>query len=215
MTLETGGPITEQQRTFLDTILRNVRHVNALVSDLLDLSRIESGRIQTAPEPIDLTKSVDQAVIAAQRETRTQHKSKARLPSIAVNLTQDLPTVRADAGWLARVWIHLMRNALRYTPDDGQIVVRANLHDRNPKDPSTGQWVVCAIESSGAGFSAKEEENVFKPFYRMPPLQSAREPGTGLELAIARRVVELHGGRIWTESKPGEGSTILFTLPQA
>jgi len=215
MTLETGGPVTEQQRAFLDTILRNARQVDALVSDLLHLSRIEAGRIQTAPEPIDLSNSVGQAISAVRRELGAQCEPKVCKPSITVDLAQDLPNVHADASWLTRVWTHLMRNALRYTPDDGQIVIRAWRHARSQEDPNAERWVTCAIESSDTGFPVEEQERIFEPFYLAQLLQETREPGTGLELAIARGVVELYGGQIWIESEPGKGSTIFFTLPQA
>jgi signal transduction histidine kinase len=215
MALETGGALTKQQKTFLDTILRNVRQMNALVSDLLDLSRIEMGGIWAMPEPMDLAKSVAQAVRTVRRELDLDRETKAHWPSIIVNLAQGLPPVRADAGWLTRIWTHLIRNALQYTPDGGQIEVRAKGHARNQDSSKDDQWLLCAVKSSGIGFSAEEREKVFEPFYQVQHGHQARKPGTGLELAISRGVVELYGGRIWAKSVPGKGSAVFFTLPQA
>jgi signal transduction histidine kinase len=215
MALETGGPITEQQRAFLDTILRNTRQTNALIKDQLDLSRIESGKIQAPPESIDLSKTIEQAVRTVCRELDLDRETKDQKPLITVRLDQELPTVRADKSWLTRVWTNLLRNALRYTPDGGQVEVWVQRRRPSNSHPTAKQWVLCAVNSPGIEFSAEESKKVFEPFHKMEHAQEPLKRGTGLELAISRAVVELYGGQIWAESDPGAGNTVFFTLPQA
>jgi signal transduction histidine kinase len=215
MTLETRDPITEQQRAFLDTILRNVRYVNALINDWLELSRIEAGQIQTSPTPVDLPNSIEQAVHTVRRELGINCELGACSPPITVSLPQDLPVVCTDADWIALVWVHLLRNAFRYTPESSKIRIWAEQHNTRREHPSTERWVLCAVGSTEAGFSPEEHEKIFEPFYRIEHPDAVRQRGTGLELAISRAVVELYGGRMWAESEPGKGSTVFFTLPQA
>ncbi len=209
MALEVGGPVTEQQREFIEIILRNVRRMNRLVNDLLDLSRIESGRIRISTRPIDLSKSIDQAVRIVHRDLH------GRQHQITVDVPDNLPKVDADADRITQVWINLLSNAYRYTPDQGQIKVWARRHKSLEANSGEKQWVLCAVEDTGIGFSPEELERIFEPFYRIQHPEAAHERGTGLELAITRSIIELHGGRIWMESEAGKGSTFYFTLPGA
>ncbi len=202
-----GGPVTDQQKEFINVILRNVERMSALVSDLLDLARIEAGRIRISPRPVSLSKVVQEALRSVEAEiARRKHK-------VEVDVPPDLPEVLADPMRLMQVLINLLSNAYKYTPDGGRIRVWAEVHG----DAQDGKerWVVCAVQDSGVGIASQDLERIFQPFTRVQNPQTGREAGTGLGLSITRSIVELHGGHIWVESEPGKGSTFYFTLPLA
>ena len=205
--LEAGGPVTEQQKEFINVILRNVERMSALVNDLLDLARIEAGRIRISPRPVSLSKVVQEALRSVEAEiARRKHEVEVDIPA-------DLPEVQADPMRLMQVLINLLSNAYKYTPDGGHIRVWAQVHGSAEEDSE--QWVMCAVQDSGVGIAPQDQERIFQPFTRIQTPQTGREAGTGLGLSITRSIVELHGGHIWVESEPGVGSTFYFTLPPA
>ncbi len=207
ITLNAGGPVTEKQQEFVNVILDNVDRMTSLVNDLLDSSRIESGRIQMSRMSVPLIKMVQDTVNSLQNEIKTrQHE-------LVIDIAQDLPNVYADRTRIMQVLINLLSNAYKYTPSGGRIRVWAQV--RAGPDFEEGEWVVCAVEDSGVGIQPKDMARIFQQFYRIRDERTANEPGTGLGLYITRRIVELHGGRIWVESTYGQGSTFFFTLPVA
>lgn len=206
MTLGAAGSVSQQQIEFANTILKNVERMANLVNDLLDLSRIDSGRIQITPRPIDIGKVVDDVV----REMRDQVEDREH--KLIINLPADLPAVYADPARVMQVWTNLLSNAVKYTPRGGRIQVWANRYDSD-RDAADRQWIRCAVEDNGIGIAPEDQDRVFEQFYRIRNPQTNKEPGTGLGLSIAQSIVELHGGHIWFDSTPGKGSTFYFTLP--
>lgn len=205
--LGAGGPVTAEQRTFADVILRNARRMSVLVSDLLDLSRIDAGRVRIQPRPIALDRVVAEAASAVEGEFAAKgHRLEVVLPP-------GLPKVRVDPGRIAQVWVNLLSNACKYTAPEGQIRVWAKAQGSTVT--GDGGWVLCAVEDTGVGIAAQDQERLFEPFYRVRSAETHAEPGTGLGLSICAGIVELHGGRIWLDSTPGKGSTFYFTLPVA
>lgn len=209
MTLGAAGPLSQQQLEFADTILRNVERMGNLITDLLDLSRIESGRIQISPRPVDLSKIAQDAVRSMQDQLA------ARDHSLEVEIPGSLPGVYVDPARIIEVWINLLSNACKYTPRGGRIRAWAQEYDNAAADPTDGRWILCAVEDNGVGIAPEDQERVFEQFYRVERPDTDGEEGTGLGLSISRSIVELHGGRIWVESESGKGSTFLFTLPIA
>jgi len=209
MTLGAAGPVSQQQLEFANIILRNVERMGNLVSDLLDLARIESGRIKISPRPIALTKVVQDAV----RSIQTQIEDRKH--TLEVGIPQDLPNVRADPARIIQVWTNLISNAYKYTPTGGLIRAWARPHTSRDTGGADGQWILCAVEDNGVGINASDQERIFEQFYRVQDPQTSEEQGTGLGLSITRSIIELHGGHIWVESEPGKGSTFYFTLPAA
>jgi signal transduction histidine kinase len=209
MTLGAAGPVSQQQLEFANIILKNVERMGNLVSDLLDLARIESGRIKISPRPIDLTKVVQDAV----RSIQTQIEDRKH--TLEVGIPQDLPNVKADPVRIIQVWTNLISNAYKYTPTGGLIRAWARPHTSRDTRGADGQWILCAVEDNGVGIDTSDQERIFEQFYRVQDPQTSEEQGTGLGLSITRSIIELHGGHIWVESELGKGSTFFFTLPAA
>jgi signal transduction histidine kinase len=209
MTLGAAGPVSQQQQGFASIILKNVERMGNLVSDLLDLARIESGRIQLSPRPVDVTKLIQDAVRVLQDEI------DAHEHTLEISVPDDLPNVKADPARIIQVWTNLISNAYKYTPRGGTIKAWARPHGSRDTEGTDGRWILCAVQDNGVGIDVTDQERIFEQFYRVQHVQTNEEQGTGLGLSITRSIVELHGGHIWVESEPGQGSTFYFTLPAA
>ncbi|HEX2280597.1 MAG TPA: ATP-binding protein, partial [Thermomicrobiales bacterium] len=183
---------------FFRRIIGEVDHLVALVDELLDLARLESGRAVLRTEvydPIDM-------LIGAVERLQTQVERAGLV--IRVESAPDLPHVRVDRGRIEQVLINLIHNAVKFTPEGGEIVVGADVMD--------GMLRV-AVRDTGAGITAEELPRIFERFYKTDAAR--RSAGSGLGLAIAKHIVQSHGGTIWVESTPGHGATFYFTLPPA
>jgi signal transduction histidine kinase len=195
-----AGQLTAEQRTFLEVASRNTDRLLGLVNDILDLSRIESGRIELDRAPLDVGTAVDQAadLLLPQLDAKRQ--------TLVLRIEPDLPPALADGPRVAQVLTNLLSNAHKYTPEGGKITVRARHdHDR----------ILVEVQDTGVGMSPEEQEQLFTRFFRARHPATREEQGTGLGLVITRQVVELHGGTIGVRSVPGAGSTFSFTLPLA
>ena len=196
--MKAAGPINEQQTEFLQTIKSNADRLTILVNDLLDISRIETGRMQLTVGEVDLSRVVGD-VIAALRP-RVDEKGQSLTNEIPVNL----PPIRADANRVAQILTNLIGNAIAYTPEQGQIRVLGRLLDG---------FVQVDVIDNGIGIAPEEQVKVWERFYRSEHPVVSEQLGTGLGLPIVRSLVELHGGRVWVDSELGKGSTFSLTLP--
>jgi len=200
--LEKGiaGTLTPQQVEFLRTIRSNVERMRVLVSDLQDISRIETGHLRLEMEPTALTEALENGLqsIQAQIEGRSQR--------LTLEVQEDLPLVCADPARLAQVLINLLSNACNYTPEGGRIHVQAWLKDGH---------VHCAVSDTGIGISPEDQAYLFTKFFRSENPAVREMPGTGLGLFIVKSLVELQGGGVGVESRLGEGTTLTFTVPVA
>ena len=197
-----AGPLTDQQRRFLETVKNNTERLNILVADLLDISRIEAGRVALMLEPIDLRSLLTDVVTERLRAAEQQGRTLA----VETDLPEDLPPVKGDLERVRQIAENLVENAFRYTPDGGRVTVRAR---------ALGDEVQVDVEDTGIGVPPEEQPRVFERFYRGENPLVMASAGTGLGLSIVKTLVEMHGGRIWLESSgvPGEGSVFSFTLP--
>ncbi len=207
-----GGEVSDAQREFLNTIRANVERMGSLVNELLDVSRIESGRIE-----LDLTTlSIEDVIDEVVRTSRGQLKEKDQV--LDVEIAEDLPAVCGDPDRLAQVLSNLMSNATKYTPEGGHITVRARYvaadEVAGDSDGSDG-FVQCSVIDSGIGISPEDQDKLFTKYFRADEPAVRDVAGTGLGLVITKSLVEMHGGDIWVESTPGEGSTFTFTVPVA
>jgi signal transduction histidine kinase len=193
-----AGPVTERQIEYLDTVLKNVDRMAALVSDLQDLSSIESGRLRIELVPIPLTRYLQESV-----ESMSPHFA-ARQQHVETRIAPDLPVVRADRNRLMQILANLLSNANKYTPQGGSISVNAQRE---------ADCVRVMVQDTGIGMSAEERLRLFSQFFRGESPAVRDQPGWGLGLHVTKRLVELQGGRIGAESEPGKGSTFWFTLP--
>jgi signal transduction histidine kinase len=191
------GEINEKQAEYIDDILESGRHLLSLINDILDLSKIEAGRMELEPTDFELPSAIENAL--------TLVKERAHRRGIALVRTVDerLGLIHADERKVKQVLLNLLSNALKFTPEGGQIDVRARVHNGATE---------ISVTDTGVGIAPEDQEAVFEEF-RQVGTASKRVEGTGLGLAISRKFVELHGGRIWVESQVGKGSTFAFTLP--
>jgi signal transduction histidine kinase len=194
------GVVADTQKTALESIHRQAKRLSAIISDFLDVSRIESGKIEMKKEPVQI-KSIASRVV---EDLRPQASEK----QIAVNARVEegsLPLVAlGDEQRIAQVFTNLVGNALKFTEPQGAIDV--SLARKNGE-------VVCQVRDTGCGIPPDELDRVFDRFYQVEKVVTRKSGGTGLGLAIVKNIIEAHGGRIWIESRLGEGTQVSFTLP--
>jgi two-component system, OmpR family, phosphate regulon sensor histidine kinase PhoR len=195
-----GDAIPGKMRERIAKIEVETGHLVQMVNELLDLSRIEGGGT------LQLTDGVDMSGLAADSAERLRLFAERQGVTLRIDTPSGLPRVRGDATRLGQVVVNLVHNAVKFSPDGGEIIVRTS---------STGDDVVTAIEDHGIGIPRAARDRVFERFYKVDRARLRAEAGggTGLGLAIARHVIEQHGGRIWVESQEGVGSTFSFALP--
>lgn len=195
-----AGPLGEQQRNFVNVILNNVERMTALVSNLADISKLESGRLTLHITPVALPSYVEEAL----RPLRAKLAEKGQF--LAADVPPNLPLLSADASRLVQVLNNLLSNACKYTPPGGQISVRAF---------QEGGRLRIEVSDSGIGIRAEEQGRVFDPFFRSEDPAVRQETGWGLGSHLARLLVERMGGAMGFTSLFGRGSTFWFTLPLA
>jgi signal transduction histidine kinase len=200
MLMQAVGPLNEKQIEFLHTVQTNADRLTSLVNDLLDISRVETGRIRLKLETVDLNR-VTKDVIAALRP-RADEKSQ----KLENQVPEALPAVRADADRVVQILVNLVGNAIAYTPENGHICVSGH--------PVNGK-VQLNVSDNGVGIAAEEQARIWERFYRSEHPAVSGQVGTGLGLSIVRSLVELQGGKVWVESELGVGSTFSMTLPVA
>ncbi len=195
---ERYGPLNERQRRYVKNIHTGGRHLLRLINDILDLSKIEAGRLELAIE------SVQVGTAFAEVLSTMQPLADKKSQTLSQHAETDLH-VRADATRFKQVLMNLIGNAIKFTPEGGRIELAARLMD--------GQ-VRVDVRDTGPGIPPEEQKRIFEAFYRLRQSGKATE-GTGLGLAITQRLVELHGGQLGLESQPGKGSCFYFSLPVA
>src|SRR5438477_4022126 len=197
-----GAPLSATQRDYLETISRNGRHLLQLINELLDLSKIAAGRMDLHLEPVPLDALFREAVdsVRAQLEAR-RHR-------LALEPADQPVSVRADRGRVLQILLNLLSNAIKFTPDGGLVTLAARVE-------SDGRHVRVTVTDTGIGIAPQDQARLVQEFVQLDAAPSRRYEGTGLGLALSKRLVELHGGAIGVESALGKGSTFWFTLPRA
>jgi len=191
-----GDPLTPSQREHLEDILESARRLLQLVNDLLDAARLQSGQMSLSIAAVDLGEAV--------REACAIVRPLARQREIAITcaIPADLPLVAADDLRVLQILLNLLSNAIKFTQVGGQVTLRAE---------AQAAFVQVSVHDNGPGIPAEDQEVIFQLFRRGSAHE--RTGGSGLGLALAKLLVELHGGMIWVESEPGRGSTFHFTIP--
>ena len=210
LTQDLGAPLSDQQRDFLETVARNGRHLLELINELLDLQRIAAGRMQLKPQPVELGPLLQEAASSVQAQ------AQKHLHELVVTPPPNALRVQADPGRVRQVLLNLLSNAIKFTPDGGRITVVAGAVNGGEGDEGGrgGSEVRIAVTDTGIGIAAEDQAKLFKEFSQLDASASRKYEGTGLGLALSRRLVELHGGTMGVESEMGKGSTFWFTLPQ-
>ena len=202
-----AGEMTTAQLGLLETVRSNVDRMNLLVSELLDISRIESGRIRLELSDVAVNEMVNEAL----RGIRGQLENKAQ--ALEVDVASDLPSVRGDRTRLVQVLTNLMSNAHKYTPEGGRITIRVQPWSNGHGAEEKREAVVCSVTDTGIGMSPEDQARLFTKYFRSEDPSVRSKPGTGLGLVITKSLVELQGGEIWVESELNKGSTFYVGLP--
>jgi signal transduction histidine kinase len=191
------GDLNEKQEEYLKDIYASGQHLLSLINDILDLSKIEAGRMELELADFDLPAAIENAL------TLVRERAGRRSIRLTHQIVAEVGTTRADERKVKQVMLNLLSNAIKFTPEGGRIEVRANVTD--------GMAQV-SVADTGVGIAAGDQGAVFEEFRQVGTADKKIE-GTGLGLALSRKFVELHGGRIWVRSELGQGSTFTFTLP--
>ncbi len=192
------GDVSPMQRSFLDVVRANSNRLVELINDLLDLSRLDTGRIVLNREPIVLSDLLEEVVESARAEIERKQLS------LEMAVSPELPTVYVDRKRIVQVLTNMVSNAYKYTPEGGRVEISAH---------STDGYVQISVSDTGVGIAKEDMKKLFTRFFRADNPMRDEVGGTGLGLAISKSFVELHGGEMWVESQVGQGSTFTFTLP--
>jgi signal transduction histidine kinase len=192
------GEVNPKQEEYLNDILSSGKHLLSLINDILDLSKIEAGRMELEAQAFDLPSALDNALTLI-RERAARHSI-----GLEVHVDPAIGQVVADERKIKQVLLNLLSNAVKFTPEGGKITMSAALN---------GDLVAVSVADTGIGIAAEDQEAVFEEFRQVGDDYARKREGTGLGLALARRLVELHGGVLSLESELGKGSTFTFTIP--
>jgi signal transduction histidine kinase len=196
-----AGPLAAEQTDHLETVLKSVNQLHAMIRDLLEATRAESGKLRVEPRCISIGELVQQAV------GMMRHLADKKQVGMEIGIDNHLPLVRADPDRILEVLINLTDNAIKFTSPGGAVMVKACMVEADE------DAVYVSVTDTGRGISPDAKALIFERLYQDPELIHNNRTGLGLGLFICRELVKLHGGKISVASEPGEGSTFTFTLP--
>ena len=192
------GELNDKQNEYVDDILSSGRHLLSLINDILDLSKVEAGRMELEVTPFFLPDAIENALLLV-RERASRHGIK-----LDRAVDDRLGDFTGDERKVKQILVNLLTNAVKFTPEGGQIRVEARLDDRA---------IIVSVTDTGIGIAKEDQEAIFEEFRQAGGNYAHKREGTGLGLTLTKRFVEMHGGKIWVESEVGKGSTFTFTLP--
>jgi signal transduction histidine kinase len=201
-----------ERKEFIHTVHKEADHLSSLVEDLLNVSRLDAGKIKLERWVMALPKLVRELVAQLNKELDVERHR------LLLDVPDSLPPIYADRDRVRQILSNLLSNAIKYSPEGGEVVLHASVLHRTPASApplSHEPALLISVRDQGIGIPQHELTRIFERFYRVDNSNTRRIGGTGLGLAITRALVELHGGRIWVDSTPGEGSTFYVTLPIA
>jgi len=195
-----AGEISPTQEQFLTIAERNLKRLGLLVNDLLDLSKLEAGRIELKAQPSSIDKIIYESV--ATLKTWAETKSI----NIQTKIQEALPEVNIEENRIIQVLNNLIGNAIKFTPENGNIIIEARSSNRE-------RALEVSVADTGVGIAGEDLAKIFDKFYQSGERVSTDINGTGIGLTIAKEIIELHRGKIWAESEEGRGAKFTFTLP--
>ncbi|MEJ2199719.1 MAG: ATP-binding protein [Desulfuromonadaceae bacterium] len=218
---ELFGPLNPKQHTYVANILVSARHLLGLINDILDLSKVEAGHMELSPTIVNVHRLLATALTMVQQKA---HKHNIQL-SLDLDLAEKQELI-ADERKLKQILFNLLSNAVKFTPDGGRVRIDARLLSgpsatdpeglrQSPPTPAEAEseWLEIAVEDTGIGIHANDFPKLFQEFSQLSASYTKEHEGTGLGLALTKRLVELHGGRIGVKSEPGKGSRFTLILP--
>ncbi|MDD5155959.1 MAG: ATP-binding protein [Candidatus Omnitrophica bacterium] len=185
-------------KDFINIIYQDAERLSQLINDLLDLSRIESGKMKMNVVELDPVSVIKRAM------TVIDNQAKVKSIALKLDFAPELPDIKADETRLSQVLINLLDNAIKYTPENGSVTISAAV---------SADALQIDVSDTGIGISDKDLPRIFERFYRVDKARSRELGGTGLGLSIVKHIVQAHGGQVWVKSEPGLGSTFSFTIP--
>jgi signal transduction histidine kinase/CheY-like chemotaxis protein len=192
------GELNDKQAEYLNDILSSGKYLLSLINDILDLSKIEAGKLELEPSVVDLRRLLEGSLVMV------KERAMAHGIRLSLEITDDLDTVIGDERKIKQILFNLLSNAVKFTPDKGKVGITA---------ARTGEVIRIAVWDTGVGIAAQDQQRIFEEFQQIGQGLTGKTEGTGLGLALTKRFVELHGGTIGVESSVGNGSTFTFTLP--
>jgi signal transduction histidine kinase len=192
------GEVNEKQDDYLKDIHSSGKHLLGLINDILDLSKVEAGRMELEPSTFEIAEALANAM--------TLVRERAQRHGILLGQQVDgkLSEITADERKFKQILLNLLSNAVKFTPDGGRIDVLARRENGD---------AVISVRDTGIGIAPEDQAAVFEEFRQVGRDYTRKQEGTGLGLALTKKFVELHGGKIWLESEPGKGSTFTFSIP--
>ncbi len=218
-----AGPVNDMQKQFLSTVQFNAERLNTLIKDLLDIGRIETGRLKMEIGAVEIRPIIEETIRSLQSQI------DERQMTVEFNVPEELPSVAADRARLIQILTNLVSNAYKYTPSGGRMIITVTqLKEIQPRTAPRGNWtrldlsqikfnpagyLACAVKDTGFGIAPEDQAKLFTQFFRSNNPSVREQRGTGLGLAITKSLIELQGGAIWVESELEKGSTFSFSLP--
>jgi PAS domain S-box-containing protein len=196
-----AGELNEQQREFQEIVLRNIRQLQAMIDDLLEVTRLETGKLVVRAESVSIVNAVTDSC------NTLQGTAVAKGVTLSYDLPPDLPAANADHTRLRQILIILLDNAIKFTPAGGAVTVQARLLQRDRR------FLLLEVSDTGCGISPEKAEKIFERLYQVSEQTQASRKGLGLGLHICKELVTRQGGEIWVKRRPRNGSTFSFTLP--
>ena len=194
-----AGDMNEQQHEFVNDIHASGKHLLDLINDILDLSKIEAGRLEIHPEKLDFAQLIEET------KASVAHLFKRKQQTLRIEVSEKLPEVNVDRVRIKQVLLNLLSNAHKFTLEKGTITLKASRMDSSA--------LLVSVADTGIGIAEEDYDSVFEEFQQVDSSATREIQGTGLGIPISRRIIEMHGGRLWMESELGEGTTFTFILP--
>ncbi len=199
---EMAGPVTDPQKEYLNDIHESGVFLLDLINDILDLSKIEAGKMELDLSQFDLKTLIEGSLVMF-KEKAMKHRIK-----VAIDIDEGISDINADERKIKQVVFNLLSNAMKFTPDGGSVSVTAQV-SKDRKD-----YIEISIEDSGIGISPEDQKRLFQPFQQLESTLTKEHQGTGLGLNLCKKIVELHDGMIWVKSEVGKGSEFAFVIPR-
>jgi signal transduction histidine kinase len=212
LTSQGDGPLSGKQIRYADNILTSGKHLLHLVNDILDWAKIDAGRLELRRASLEVQPLLDSCRMSI--EPIAAKKGVSVTCEAAPPSSPPLPSVLADSVKIRQVVDNLLSNAVKFASDNGHVRVSTRIHSNGDLDhPGAETFVEVTVADDGIGIAPADRDRIFEAFVQVDPSHARQAQGAGLGLAVARRLVELHGGTIWVESEPGRGSAFRFRIP--